>query len=543
MVRVRKLVAQQLEDRLALAVDFVRHEIVPSTEHDTNDVFVVKVGDLNGDDLVDIVKGHRNGVSWHANLKGKTTFGSEKQIIDERSAGEMELQDIDLDGDLDLIAIFRESKLGWLENLDGKGAFGDIQWIDNISGSHSVQLFSALAVSDVDMDGDIDVIVGSNTLLFDREAPTQTGTIIWYENLDGRGAFSKANEIGTLALVVGRQMVVLDVDKDGDHDIGVSASDWFGRDISSFQWYENLDGAANDWSAHLVISGGGPQAYAFGDIDSDGDPDLVALHGRLADFNGSYRLLSWYENTGLGDFKTASRLNTRITEPDSVKLTLLDFDSDGSMDLMFKSLDSWSFAERRSNGAFEITERVNHLYNWHVADVGDIDEDGDMDFIGFFTCCGGNRGGQWFESVLSAKNDEFQTMLNNPISVSAPGILANDSHLAVSAELLAGPSFGNVEIDKRGGFVYTPSPGFIGTDTFTYHAVDARGHKHANATIVQIEVLSPPGDANMDGQVTFADFFILSSNFGATGVSRTEGDFDGDGKVGFSDFLILSANY
>lgn len=52
----------------------------------------------------------------------------------------------------------------------------------------------------------------------------------------------------------------------------------------------------------------------------------------------------------------------------------------------------------------------------------------------------------------------------------------------------------------------------------------------------------PLGDADFDGSVGFADFLILSRNFG-TPATYTEGDFNADGEVQFSDFLILSANF
>jgi hypothetical protein len=50
------------------------------------------------------------------------------------------------------------------------------------------------------------------------------------------------------------------------------------------------------------------------------------------------------------------------------------------------------------------------------------------------------------------------------------------------------------------------------------------------------------GDAEFDGQVQFADFVILSSNFGKSGV-WSQGDFDVDGVVQFGDFVILSNNF
>lgn len=51
-----------------------------------------------------------------------------------------------------------------------------------------------------------------------------------------------------------------------------------------------------------------------------------------------------------------------------------------------------------------------------------------------------------------------------------------------------------------------------------------------------------PGDVNRNGTVDFADFLILSGNFGKAGAKEL-GDLDGDGTVGFNDFLVLSANF
>ena len=51
-----------------------------------------------------------------------------------------------------------------------------------------------------------------------------------------------------------------------------------------------------------------------------------------------------------------------------------------------------------------------------------------------------------------------------------------------------------------------------------------------------------PGDADLNGTVEFADFLILSENFGLPG-HWAEGDFDFSGNVGFADFLIQSQNF
>ncbi len=52
------------------------------------------------------------------------------------------------------------------------------------------------------------------------------------------------------------------------------------------------------------------------------------------------------------------------------------------------------------------------------------------------------------------------------------------------------------------------------------------------------------GDADGDGSVDFADFLVLSANFGRSAdVAFADGDFDEDGEVDFADFLLLSANF
>ena len=66
-------------------------------------------------------------------------------------------------------------------------------------------------------------------------------------------------------------------------------------------------------------------------------------------------------------------------------------------------------------------------------------------------------------------------------------------------------------------------------------------------TTFSIDVLLEPvtslaGDLNSDGTVDFADFLVMSENFGHSG-DASVGDIDGNGQVGFEDFLQLSMNF
>jgi|GEM_PF-5169435 len=51
------------------------------------------------------------------------------------------------------------------------------------------------------------------------------------------------------------------------------------------------------------------------------------------------------------------------------------------------------------------------------------------------------------------------------------------------------------------------------------------------------------GDFDGNGSVEFADFLILSANFGSETESYSDGDANCDGSVGFDDFLALSSNF
>jgi len=74
-----------------------------------------------------------------------------------------------------------------------------------------------------------------------------------------------------------------------------------------------------------------------------------------------------------------------------------------------------------------------------------------------------------------ANGDSYTTDFGTPLTVAAPGVLANDSDpegKALSATLTSPASHGTVSLGSGGGFTYTPATGFSGTDTFTYTASD-----------------------------------------------------------------------
>ncbi len=69
------------------------------------------------------------------------------------------------------------------------------------------------------------------------------------------------------------------------------------------------------------------------------------------------------------------------------------------------------------------------------------------------------------------------------------GVLDNDQDVdndALTAQLVAGPSHGQLTLNANGTFTYTPNPNFTGTDSFTYKARD--GQLESNVATVTLIV-------------------------------------------------------
>lgn len=101
---------------------------------------------------------------------------------------------------------------------------------------------------------------------------------------------------------------------------------------------------------------------------------------------------------------------------------------------------------------------------------------------------------QTVNSVPVALDDAYSTEANTPLTIGAPGVLANDTD-ADSDALTAGnaslPANGTVMLNPDGGFTYTPNADFTGTDSWTYQASDGKGGT-ATATVTITVTAAPP---------------------------------------------------
>lgn len=88
--------------------------------------------------------------------------------------------------------------------------------------------------------------------------------------------------------------------------------------------------------------------------------------------------------------------------------------------------------------------------------------------------------------------DTYGTPFDTPLSVDAPGVLANDDlggAGGVVAELVGNVAHGTLALALDGGFTYAPHAGFAGLDRFTYRARNDIGP--SGPTVVTITVAEP----------------------------------------------------
>ena len=91
-----------------------------------------------------------------------------------------------------------------------------------------------------------------------------------------------------------------------------------------------------------------------------------------------------------------------------------------------------------------------------------------------------------------AQNDNYTMHGGSALTITAPGVLANDTPGdggALSAVQVSGPAAGILNLNADGGFNYAPTNNFVGADSFSYRAAD--GFTNSTIATVNISVADP----------------------------------------------------
>lgn len=237
---------------------------------------------------------------------------------------------------------------------------------DSVRFVFSETTFGNLHISDYDCDGDHDILLAS---AFNQEAPT----ILIENNGD-------SYESADLSIVdvsgMGRGHAWGDIDNDNDPDLVVTGKMMNGLPISII--YRNVDGGGFvDIQAsieHLYES-----SAAFGDLDNDGDQDLV-LSGIMT--NGKL-VTKIYLNIDKGLFAESHS----YAGLSSGSVLIVDLDNDMDNDIIVNGFDHvrrpttvW-FRNENGNGFTELTGMIPGVA-FGMWRCGDIDRNGLLDLIG-----------------------------------------------------------------------------------------------------------------------------------------------------------------
>jgi hypothetical protein len=292
---------------------------------------VIKVRDINRDGIPDIIMG--TTFQTQSQLYIGVGEGEFKNVTATQlpqiklSVGDLELGDVDDDGDLDMIlahwgsGVNMENSGGvtqlWLN--DGKGKFTDVT--QNQMPEILIQFSWDLEFIDFDNDFDLDIAVSCK----------RCGTSRLFEN-DRKGKYKNIRVLP--AYTNNYEFEVMDVNNDGFLDmVTVNDGEIVNKLRDSRREHVFLnhtgqsfhDGTEECWPASENI-GEDDNNVVFLDYDSDGDPDFI-----LSSLTGEDRLLI---NDGTGKFKLAQPVLKGGPTPNTLSLVLGDINGDNKLDIV-----------------------------------------------------------------------------------------------------------------------------------------------------------------------------------------------------------------
>ena len=360
---------------LMLSVQFVAKVYAMSftaffTTTEINDTVDIIFGDFDGDGDLDSIAGNTDSGAPALNAdiyrNDSGTF-SHIGTADgfSQSFSKFAAADIDNDGDLDIV--YAQGQ-GTSYTVGVKKNNGSFSFSSGYSYSYAANVSNVknIAVFDVDNDGDLDIV-----------AATSNAEYQCVHINDGHGNFTIVNS----PLPATSQIIAADFNSDGYMDLAIA------NGSTNVRIYKN-SGTGSFTQLQLFVTSTSVSTLAPADIDGDGDIDILAGLGAtpsdveplINDGTGNFSSSTHYYvyDYGINDFVTG------------------DFDNNGSIDFMDGSSDNSIPANGVEVWGNDGAGSFSNIFQVSGGDdrtqalaVGDIDGDGDLDFVR------GNGGGSY----------------------------------------------------------------------------------------------------------------------------------------------------
>ncbi|MBP9925885.1 MAG: VCBS repeat-containing protein [Cyclobacteriaceae bacterium] len=392
--------------------------------------------------------------------------------------------DLDGDSDLDLIVggdlpglkyfenVGTKSKPQFLERKSGQPQypFGNIS-----SAIPAAKRSYAPAFADIDNDGDLDLLVGTD----EKYGYSTYGETYFFRNVGSGSAPNFSSEIGATNPFDGistrryAHPTFVDIDADGDTDL------FLGGYYNSSTYHDVLQFFKNTGTPTNPVYVDGSSMYplldygvvngvqrndnhdwspiSFADLDQDGDLDFfISLNGEVVYYrndNGSFKIQYGYNgdatqvgpwipnpgNPGSSLGNPFDAINNDLPGVDYVSFAFADLDDDGDLDVTvaynengygYNIEKAFFYYENKGLGVFELKEGLDSpvdgvdLVDYSNVSFADIDGDGDLDALTsgsetydyYVYYCGCTYSSTYSNQELYQNDNGKFSLINNPFS-------------------------------------------------------------------------------------------------------------------------------